>query len=93
MTTSVPTVIPLEHVKWRIAALMERASEVYQATGDINALDKITQLARELYESELKPAAHKGLMDWGYLNKYALALEKVENFIRKVKEHHEAGRG
>lgn len=93
MTTSVPTVIPLEHVKWRIAALMERAAEAYETTGDINTLDAVTQLARELYESELKPAANKGLVDFDYLNKYRLALEKVENFIHKVKEHHETGRG
>lgn len=85
MTTSVPQVYPIQNLKWRIGRLMERSVRVYRETGDIDPLEQATKLARELYETGLKDAGHKGTMDWDYINQFAPALERVEEIVRKRK--------
>ena len=85
MATSVPHVHPVEDFKWRIATLIEQALEMYRRTGDITTFEQSVKLARELYESHLKLAGNKGTMDWSYINKYAPALEKVENIVQRIK--------
>lgn len=84
MTTSVPSVISIQDLKWRIANLIERAAEAYQLTGDISGLEQSVELAHALYE-ELKVEGHKGRLPWDYINQYPIALAKLDNFILKVK--------
>jgi hypothetical protein len=85
MTTSVPQVRSIEDLKWAMASVLEKSLEHYQRTGDIKFFEEGVRLARMTYE-ELKIAGRKGTLDWGYINKYEMALEKIEAGLQRAKE-------
>lgn len=85
MTTSVPSVYPIEDLKRRIADLMELAAYVYRTTGNIDGVDMTIKLARELVETRLKPLGNEEKVDWAYINKCDAIIGRVEASVLKVK--------
>lgn len=86
MKTSVPNVTSLEDIRWRIAKLIDIAFDTYKATGDVTPVEQTVALAREFYETELKPRGNAGKLSWVYVNKFASIMEKAEASVRKAKE-------
>jgi hypothetical protein len=78
MTTSVPTVIPLQEFKLKVARLLELSLEFKRQTGDASHFKGAVAEARLLYESQMKEAANMGWLDRKYLNQVGAALERVE---------------
>lgn len=92
MTTSVPTVVPIQEIKLRIARMMELAQEAVRLTGDIAHVEMAIGMARALFESEIKLAAHLGRLDWGYVNNLGKSLERVERNTAAARARLDANR-
>lgn len=82
MTTSVPSVISIEELQYRIWQIVSLAQHATQETGDFSYLDRALALARKIYEERFKVASHGPVFLDEELRK---ALERAEEAVERAK--------
>lgn len=90
MTTSVPTVVPIGKLQLKLARMLELAVEATKHTGDPVHLEDGVKFARGVYEEQLKLAAHRGWLDWDYVNQLGASLDRVEAYLVKARARYDA---
>lgn len=83
MTASVPQVTPISEIKYQLARLLEEALELRKLTGDSSHFINAVQLARRVYEEQIKPRRNLGQMDKAYVEQIRVGLEKVETIAAR----------